>query len=86
MSNAIKTQHNLERQRTRAPDDLLDSSVERQLTGQKSNTELVSELITNLSGLANIDFSSMTNNGNIGHLLKATNHLKIAQNEFQMAK
>lgn len=51
----------------------------------KSNSDLVNELIANLNGLAHIDLSSFANS-NLSHLLKATNHLKLAQSEFQMAK
>jgi hypothetical protein len=71
------------------PDDLLDSSLERQQVPQtqpKTNNDLVSELMQNLSGLANLDFSNFGCNNNLQHLLKATNHLKQAQSEFEMAK
>lgn len=32
------------------------------------------------------DMQQMGQNINLQHLLRATNHLKIAQNEFEMAK
>jgi hypothetical protein len=49
--------------------------------------ELVNELALNLNGLANIDFSKFGGNAaNLSHLMKATNHLKMAQNEFENAQ
>jgi hypothetical protein len=76
MTNAIQAQTN---HHASQPEDLLNSSAERPGQQARSNSALVHELISNINGLANIDLTSFAgNNDNLTHLLKATNHLKIA--------
>jgi hypothetical protein len=38
------------------------------------------------SFFGDVDMEEVKNNINLQHLLRATNHLKIAQNEFELAK
>jgi len=48
--------------------------------------QLAQSLNDEMNNLANLDFGDIGNNINLQHLLRATNHLKIAQNEFELAK
>lgn len=88
MTNAFQASQ----QRPKPQEDMLDNSLERPAIAQtearppKSNNDLVSELMSNLSGLANIDFANFAGGQNLQHLLKATSHLKQAQTEMTMAK
>lgn len=83
MITALQTQNNMNQFKSK--DDLLDSSAEKKDKKQQANSELVQQLLNNLSGLANLDLSVLSGI-NMPHLVKATEHLKHAQNEFQMAQ
>jgi len=48
--------------------------------------QLAQSLNEEMNNLASLDFGDIGNNINLQHLLRATNHLKIAQNEFELAK
>lgn len=65
-----------------------DQTYEAELEKQQHQAgyELVENLTANINSLANLDLSAIGNNINLQHLLRATNHLKIAQNEFEMAR
>ena len=64
-------------------DDILDASPPnaQRSTAPPANDvcpDLIKELADNLNSLVNFDLSGISNSYNLQHLLKATNHLKIA--------
>lgn len=65
-----------------------DQILETEMEPKQHNAgyDLVENLTANINSLANLDLGNIGSNMNLQHLLRATNHLKIAQNEFELAK
>ena len=68
-------------------DEILDVSPQRPIPAPANDfcPDKIKELADNFSTLLNCDLSGMGNATNMQHLLKATNHLKIAFAEFNLA-
>ena len=60
-------------------DQILDISQD------SSDPDMMKAGLNNLFGDI-IDYEELKNNMNYQHLIRATNHLKMAQNEFELAK